>query len=319
MTTEDGSQAPRIMDESPSGDPRRRPMAATERVITDLPFERLCARARDKGLQVPSAPVQAEPAAAWQRKKIPVGDRPHSVAVNPDGTRLYVTNFGDGSVSVIDLGRESVVATHPVDEGPYGLTVGSDGTDLYVASPSQGTVTQYSISGDDVVEDGSILEAENHSKNPYGMAASPDGHVYVTLALSDAVRVTDKFLMDIRDIPAVNFPVGVAVSNDNTRVYATNYFAAGSVSVIDVSDQAVVGTIAVGNDPYGVAVSPDGTHLYVTHFLGPGDVSVIDVSTQTIVATVPVGDDARGVAVSPDGTRLYVTNFFANSVSVIDV
>ncbi|WP_369153320.1 YncE family protein [Streptomyces sp. R17] len=317
MTTEDGSQDPQIMEEPPSGDPRRKPIAATQQVLTDLPFERLFARARDKGLQVPSTPVQAEPADVWEGKKIPVGDRPHSVAVNPDGTRLYVTNFGDGSVSVIDLSREAVVATHLVDEGPYGVAVGPDGADLYVASPSRGTVKQYSIAGDNLVEDGSTLVAENHSRNPYGMAASPDGHVYVTLALSDAVRVTDRFLMDIRDIPAVSFPVGVAVSKDNTRLYATNYFAAGSISVIDVSDQAVVGTIPVGNDPYGVAVSPDGTHLYVAHFLGTEGVSVIDVSAQTVVGTVPVGNDARGVAVSPDGTRLYVTNFFANSVSVI--
>jgi DNA-binding beta-propeller fold protein YncE len=34
---------------------------------------------------------------------IPVGDGPWSVAVSPNGTRGYVTNLVDGTVSVISL------------------------------------------------------------------------------------------------------------------------------------------------------------------------------------------------------------------------
>ncbi|MGW3815308.1 hypothetical protein [Streptomyces sp. NPDC005046] len=316
MTTEDGSQVPRRVGEPPSGNPREEPIAQTEQVLGDLPLERLFARAREKGLRDSSAPAEAVQEAAPEVKKIPVGVRPHSVAVSPDGTRLYVTNFGDGSVSVIDPYREAVVATHQVGESPYGVAVSPDGTDLYVAATGPGTVTQCSISGDDLVQDGSILSADDHSKRPYGMAVGPDGSVYVTLALSDTVLVTDRFLKNPTSIPDVDFPVGVVVSKDNARLYATNYFSK-SVSVIDVSGKAVVATIPVGNEPYGVAMSPDGTRLYVAHFPGTGSVSVIDVSGQAVVATIPVGNSPRGVAVSPDGTRLYLTNFFADSLSVV--
>jgi DNA-binding beta-propeller fold protein YncE len=34
---------------------------------------------------------------------IPVGSSPDGVAVSPDGTHLYVTNFDDNTVSVISL------------------------------------------------------------------------------------------------------------------------------------------------------------------------------------------------------------------------
>jgi DNA-binding beta-propeller fold protein YncE len=34
---------------------------------------------------------------------IGVGDDPEGVAVNPAGTRAYVTNYNDGTVSVINL------------------------------------------------------------------------------------------------------------------------------------------------------------------------------------------------------------------------
>jgi YVTN family beta-propeller protein len=289
-------------------------MAQTEQVLGDLPLERLFARARKE--EVPSAPADAVHEVAPEVKRIAVGVRPHSVAVSPDGSRLYVTNFGDNSVSVVDPYREKVVATHPVGEAPYGVAVSPDGTDLYVAATGPGTVTQCSISGDDLVHDGSILSADDHSKRPYGMAVSPDGHVYVTLALSDTVLMTDRFLKDPTSIPDVDFPVGVVVSKDNARLYATNFFSK-SVSVIDASGKAVVAEIPVGNEPYGVAMSPDGTRLYVAHFPGTGSVSVIDVSHGTVVASIPVGDGPRGVVVSPDGKHLYVTNFFANTLSVV--
>lgn len=316
MTTEDGTQGPWRAGEPPSGNPRREAMAQTEQVLGDLPLEQLFAKARDEGLWVSSAPAEAVQEAAAEVRRIPVGVRPHSVAVSPDGTRLYVTNFGDSSVSVVDAYGEAVVASHPVGESPYGVAVSPDGTDLYVAATGPSTVTQYSVSGDDLVQDGSILPADDRSKRPYGMAVGPDGRVYVTLALSDTVLVTDRFLKNLTSISDIDFPVAVAVTKDNARIYATNYFSK-SVSVIDTSGKAALAKISVGIDPYGVAVSPDGTRLYVTHFPGTGSVSVVDVAGQTVVSTILVGDGPRGVAVSPDGTRLYVTNFFADSLSVV--
>jgi len=97
-----------------------------------------------------------------------------------------------------------------------------------------------------------------------------------------------------------------------------------SVSVIDISTNAVVATVPVGIEPVGVAITPDGTRVYVANE-GPntsprvgGSVSVIDTSTNAVVATVPVGGTALGVAVTPDGTRAYVTNPTSGSISVID-
>ncbi|WP_245814084.1 YncE family protein [Rhodococcus marinonascens] len=40
-----------------------------------------------------------------------VGADPEGVAITPDGTRAYVTNFDDNSVSVIDTGTDTVIET----------------------------------------------------------------------------------------------------------------------------------------------------------------------------------------------------------------
>jgi len=54
---------------------------------------------------------------------IPVGTFPAETAFSPDGGTAYVTNYGDGTVSVINTAAGKVTATIAVGPGPYGLAV----------------------------------------------------------------------------------------------------------------------------------------------------------------------------------------------------
>jgi YVTN family beta-propeller protein len=51
-----------------------------------------------------------------------VGFGPNGVAVTPDGTRAYVTNTIDGTVSVISTASNKVVATIPVGNFPLAVS-----------------------------------------------------------------------------------------------------------------------------------------------------------------------------------------------------
>ncbi len=64
---------------------------------------------------------------------VPVGAGAYGVAVNPAGTRVYVSNPGSKDVSVIDTSTNAVVATVPVGGRPEGVTVNPAGTRVYVA------------------------------------------------------------------------------------------------------------------------------------------------------------------------------------------
>ncbi|MGB8200573.1 MAG: hypothetical protein WCF33_12895, partial [Pseudonocardiaceae bacterium] len=61
------------------------------------------------GLGRPHSPLPSSVAAI-----IPVGTGPVGMAVTPDSGHAYVTNAGSGSVSVVDLGSNTVTATIPV-------------------------------------------------------------------------------------------------------------------------------------------------------------------------------------------------------------
>jgi YVTN family beta-propeller protein len=72
---------------------------------------------------------------------ITVGNDPRCVAVTPDQGYLYVTNYADNTVSVIDLSAFSVTETIDVGNGPYGISVTPSGAFVYVVNQSDGTVS----------------------------------------------------------------------------------------------------------------------------------------------------------------------------------
>ncbi len=71
---------------------------------------------------------------------VAVEDFPVGLVVTPDGSRVYVANWGNDSVSVIDTSSDTVLTTIGVDVGPFGVDVVPLGTSVYVANAS-GTVS----------------------------------------------------------------------------------------------------------------------------------------------------------------------------------
>ena len=88
---------------------------------------------------------------------------------------------------------------------------------------------------------------------------------------------------------------GVTMSRDGKRVYAANG-GAGSVSVIDVATNKVVGDVKVGQRPWNMALTPDGKKLYVANGRS-NSVSVIDTATRKVVKEIPVGELPWGVSI----------------------
>ena len=61
------------------------------------------------------------------------------MAVTPDGTRAYVTDSNDDTVSVINTATNTVIATIPVGTSPGDVAVNPDGTRVYVTNARRTT------------------------------------------------------------------------------------------------------------------------------------------------------------------------------------
>lgn len=242
------------------------------------------------------------------------GSSPYMVDVAFDGTRGYVTNIRDNTLTVIDTPTNTVDASIPVGDRPAGVVVAPDGGHVYVTNYGAGTVSVVDVATLAVTATIPV------AANPDGVAITPDGKsVYVAHDLSGTGQVS---VLDtetntvVASVATGNTPTAVAITPNGSRVVVVNKLS-HNVAVVDTATNTVLGTVAVGSTPHGVAISPDGARAYVTNSQS-SSVSVVDIASVAVVGTVPVGDRPIGVALTPDGARAYVTNFNSGTVSVVD-
>lgn len=256
------------------------------------------------GVLAPSASVAGS-------AEIPVGDMPVQVAVSPNGSRAYVTNFGSDSVSVIAVGSNQVVATVKVGALPQGVAVSPDGSRVYVGSFGSGALFSIDTETNRVVDVTDLRGAAVR-----GITVSADGaYVYAADSMRGVVWVVDtRRAQPVAEIPVGQFPWAVVTDPRKPAVYVTNAVSE-SVSVIDTGTNQVVQTVPIGSSPEGIAVTSDGSRLYVG---AAESVSVIDVGSLRLSSSIPVSHEARGVAVTSDGSTVYATDRQGNTVSVID-
>lgn len=286
---------------------------------------------------------------------VPVGSIPCGVAITPDGAHVYVTNDGDGTVSVIDTATNAVSATITVGSVPLGVAITPNGLTAYVTNVGDGTVSiidtatntvtltidagslpasvaitpngarAYVVnSGDDDVSvvdtaTATVTATVPVGNGPYDVAIAPDGlHAYVTNAVDNTISVIGTATNTVTAaIPIGNSPYEVAVTPNGLKGYAANG-GDNTVSVVDTATNTVMATIPVGTVPLGVAVAPDGSQVYVTNNGGDDTVSVIDTTADAVIAVIPVGSGPHGVVVTPDGLHAYVANSGDDTVSVTE-
>jgi YVTN family beta-propeller protein len=238
--------------------------------------------------------------------------------------RAYITNSGDGTVSVIDTTNNTVVETIPVGRKPFGVAVTPDGSKVYIANSGDNTVSVIETATNTVT--GSPIAV---GTDPVGVAVTPDGKtVYVTNQGDDTVSVintaTNTVIGSAIDVgctncgrKTTNLPTGIAVTPDGSKVYVGNLGAPGYASVIATASNTVT-TINTKKVTTGVAVTPDGSKVYLGCI--EGAVLAINVATNRLGhgSTIGVGSGSEGVAVTPDGSKVYVADSAAGTVSVIN-
>ncbi|MDP4038480.1 MAG: YncE family protein [bacterium] len=167
---------------------------------------------------------------------------PAGIAINPAGTRAYVTNFYDGiggsvgnTVSVIDTDSSSpnyntVIGTViGVGNGPVGIAINSAGTRAYVT---------------------------NYANSFWGGAGN-------TVSVIDTVP-GPTYNTVIDTITVGNGPVGIALNSAGTRAYVSNSVD-DSVSIIDI-------TTVPGTELARVAVTADNAFAF-GNFLTPSSIT----------------------------------------------
>ncbi|HVS61892.1 MAG TPA: hypothetical protein VMT85_00180 [Thermoanaerobaculia bacterium] len=208
-----------------------------------------------------------DPSAHRLVAEVATGDKPHGVAIAPDGTAVYVSNEGSGTLSVIDPRSNEVLSNIDVGDRPNQIATSADGRHVFVTLNGADAVSVVDV------EDRKVARVVPIGRRPHIAQRSPDGNIiYITCEGDMKLVALDAESWDVlHEIPLFGWPRVLAVTGDGAMAYQTMRWLNG-VLIIDLRQRAVVDRIAFdasvfapeGKDAHGPALTPDGRELWLT-------------------------------------------------------
>lgn len=228
--------------------------------------------------------------------------------------RIFVTNEGDDTVSVINGKTLAVEQNLSVGKRPRGIGLSPDGKELYIAASEDNAIV--------VIDPESlkVLRTFQSGSDPETFAVHPNGNIYISNEDDAKASVFDpKTGNRIAEIPVGLEPEGVAVSPDGTRVIVTSE-STNMLHVIRVPEHDIVANILVGARPRAAVFTRDGTLAYATSEIS-GEVKKVDMRANRILAVKKIADEKakpKDVLLSLDEKTLYVAGGRSDAVIVLD-
>jgi probable HAF family extracellular repeat protein/YVTN family beta-propeller protein len=256
---------------------------------------------------------------------VAVGIAPSQAVITPNAAEVYVSNYGNGTVSVIDTATDAVTHNISVSSSPDGLAVAPDGSKVYVGHQGGGvTVIDTATKSTTTV---------NTLGGPVrDLAITPDGSkLYLAMEFAGLKRI-DTATNAVSTVSNASCPEGVRVTPNGTTVYV-NYQCGGpggsgghdAVGRFDVATGAFIGsTTGLPNVGSRLTISPDGAQVwenggdacsspYYDHVGCPytpsGVVNVLSTSNNALQQSIGFAGFSPGlVSFFPDSTRAVVAN-----------
>jgi len=216
--------------------------------------------------------------------------KPHGLAINRDGSRLYVTCEASKAVVEVDPAAREVKRVLKLrDDNVHLAVLSPDEKWLYATSQANGTVSFIDLTKGELVR--TVLSGPACE----GLAITPDGKELWAVnrrvqTLSVINVATHKREITIS---AIGNPIRIHFTKDASLALVSCALR-NEIAVFDRVKRQEIERIAVGEFPVGIELSPDEKRWFVTNGRG-GSVSVIDAETRKQVKTFPVGEDPEGI------------------------
>lgn len=229
------------------------------------------------------------------------------------GNLVLVTNWGDDTVSLVDISRGTERSTIRVGKKPYDVKVDSSGRFAYVSISGESYIS--------VIDIQAMLEGDRIEvgQGPREIDLSTDGkHAVVANSGDNSISYIN--LQTRREefrVKVGNIPYGIGFAKKDTTAVVSNW-GEGSVSIVDLVSRKEIKKFAVGALPYTVMVSQPTDIALVTNF-GADQVSVIDLDQIKLLTPIPLGRSPWGGSVTADGKLAVICNFFSAELSFLSI
>lgn len=171
-----------------------------------------------------------------------------SCSPQTEGTKIYVANEGDGTISIINGEKLEVIKTVKLKGMPHNVNVDPLGRYFYATNHEE-----------------DVEESTGHDSDLHA------GHV-------PYLRILDiKSNKLLHSIPMSEIAAHVVPSKDGSFVYVSRE-GGNTIVEVEIDKEQITRTFKVGEGPHGIVLSNDGKKLYVPN-MRSHDVSIVDLAT----------------------------------------
>jgi len=246
---------------------------------------------------------------------LPLGNNTAGIAIDPVLAQAYVTNFNDGTATVIDINSLTVQTTEVVGTSPRRLIIDAAHHRAYVVMD---TTPGQLLIGETVGDAPVVYVPVGNDPRTLGSNFKIN-ELYVSNFGSNTVSVINTTTKTVVDTISVGKGPLSPTSNDILKKLYVPSSTDNTISVIDETTHKVTKTLSVGKGPQYAAI--DGLHgkVYVNNVVDK-TVSIIDSATDTVVKTVPTGAGTTsnfGV-ISAVYHRYYLPNATDGTLTIIN-
>ncbi len=247
--------------------------------------------------------------------RVPTGIQPKSVAVSPDGRRVWVANFGRpdrDNVRVYDADSLEPVGTVEFQGNAVEIAFSPNGQTAYVSNFRRHVLE---------VIDTRTLRVEREVQiggHPKTIAVTPDGErLYVASWADQTVSEVDARSFElVRRLRTGNHPRGMALTRDGQRLFVAAMYS-HLVHVFERGEPRQAAEFRPCNYPRHMVLSPSGDRLYASCSCCR-QVRWFDPETHRLLGIGQTGENPRTIDISRDGRWIAAADFDDHTVALID-
>jgi YVTN family beta-propeller protein len=256
-------------------------------------------------------------------RELQVGTNPVAVVANPSHHEVYVVNAGapggQGSVTVVNSEKNTVVATIPVHRHPVALALDPEGRTGYVANSASNNVSVLDLNARREV---AVIGT---GEQPVAARVAENGRTLVVANRGgNSVSLIDPATRHVRAVfegcPGAS---DVVVLPDSSKAFAAcsggHQLMAVALARFGQPDRPqsdrLESLLDVGRAPVQLALKPDGGEIFVSNSLSDTISEVITGTDDVQGAYLMGADPVRGI-VSADNSLLYEGNLHSQYVTI---